>query len=117
MVLGVELWQLDSEAVQPHAPRVLLSDEGASRAILLALPAGERLQDHQVHEHALVIVCEGELIIRAGADEQRLPAPGMAHFDPSERHEVQAVSDTRLLICLSPWPGPGHPSLLARDAT
>lgn len=106
----MQLWQLSSETVAPHAPRVLRSDEGANRVILLALPAGELLQEHQVHEHALVILLEGELLIRAGECERRLEASGMVAFEPAERHEVEAVTDSRLLICLAPWPGQGHPS-------
>jgi len=34
----------------------------------------------------------------------------VAHFDPKERHEVRAKTDTRLLLFLAPWPGEGHPS-------
>jgi quercetin dioxygenase-like cupin family protein len=106
----MEVWQLDSEAVDPHSPRVLRSDDDANRVILLALPKGEQLQDHQVHEHALVIVLDGELLIRAGEREEHLGAHGLVHFVPAERHEVEAVTDCRLLLCLAPWPGPGHPS-------
>jgi quercetin dioxygenase-like cupin family protein len=106
----VEFWHLDSETVESHAPRVLRSDDEANRVILLALPAGERLDEHQVHEHALVIVLDGEVAIRAADSEQRLAAQGLVHFEPAERHEVEAISDSRLLICLAPWPGPGHPS-------
>ena len=106
----MDFWQLDSEPVEPRAPRVLRSDEEANRIILLALPTGESLSDHQVHEHALVVVLEGEVVMRAGDDEQRLGRHGLVHFTPSERHEVEAVSDARLLLCLAPWPGPGHPS-------
>ena len=25
------------------------------------------------------------------------------HFDPTERHEVQARTDARLVLCLAPW--------------
>jgi hypothetical protein len=50
--------QLDSEPVQAHPPWVLRSEDEANRVILLALPVGEGLQDHQVHEHALVILLE-----------------------------------------------------------
>jgi hypothetical protein len=50
------------------------------------------------------------VVIRAGAQEERLGAQGLVHFKPAERHEVEAVSDARLLLCLAPWPGPGHPS-------
>jgi quercetin dioxygenase-like cupin family protein len=34
----------------------------------------------------------------------------LAHFEPNERHEVRARSDSRLILLLSPWPGDGHPS-------
>lgn len=106
----MDFWQLDSELVEARAPRVLQSDDEANRVILLALPAGERLAEHQVHEHALVVVLDGEVLILAGDGEQRLAAHGLVHFEPAERHELQALSDSRLLICLAPWPGPGHPS-------
>jgi quercetin dioxygenase-like cupin family protein len=76
----MEVWQLDDERVEVHSPRVLRSDENANRVILLALPEGERLADHQVHEHALVIVLEGRLLIRAGDEERELGAPGLVHF-------------------------------------
>jgi quercetin dioxygenase-like cupin family protein len=107
---AVDFWRLDAEQVQPHSPRVLHSDDEANRVILLALPAGERLSEHQVHEHALAIVLDGQVAIRAGAEEQRLGAQGLVHFMPAERHEVEAMTDSRLLLCLAPWPGPGHPS-------
>lgn len=106
----MEHWQLDAEEVAPHAPRVLRSDDDANRVILLALPAGERLDDHQVHEHALMVVLAGEILVRSSDGEQRLASHALVHFDPGERHEVEAVSDARLLLCLAPWPGPGHPS-------
>jgi quercetin dioxygenase-like cupin family protein len=106
----VEFWHLDSEIVEPRAPRILRSDDEANRIILLALPAGESLSDHQVHEHALVVVLAGEVAIRAGDHEQRLVAQGLVHFEPAERHEVEALTDSRLLICLAPWPGVGHHS-------
>jgi hypothetical protein len=50
------------------------------------------------------------VVIRSGAQEERLGAQALVHFNPAERHEVEAVSDARLLLCLAPWPGPGHPS-------
>jgi len=38
------------------------------------------------------------------------------HWEPQERHAVVAVEDALLALILAPWPGPGHPSLRARDA-
>lgn len=46
----------------------------------------------EVHEHALVFVLRGELLVSAGASERTLCAPSLIHFDPGERHEVRAIS-------------------------
>jgi quercetin dioxygenase-like cupin family protein len=105
----METWDLESIAAEPHQPQVLRSDDGATRIIALTLPAGEQLQEHQVHEHALVLVVEGELTITAGGEERKLGRASLAHFGPAERHEVTAASNSRIVLLLSPWPGPGHP--------
>lgn len=105
----MDAWELDTEQVEPRAPRVLRSDDDAVRTVLIALPQGESLSDHQVHEHALLVVLDGEVTVRAGDEERRLGRHGLVHFDIAERHEVEAVSDARLLLLLAPWPGPGHP--------
>ena len=31
---------------------------------------------------------------------------------PRERHEIVALARTRLLLLLTPWPGPGHPGAM-----
>jgi len=36
-------------------------------------------------------------------------------FDPGERHAVRAVSDTRLLLLLTPWPAAGHPGPMSLE--
>jgi redox-sensitive bicupin YhaK (pirin superfamily) len=106
----MEHWDLRTVDVDPHRPEILHSARGEARSILLLLPAGEELQDHQVHERAYVVVVEGEVEI-AGT----VGGPGLvAMFDPGERHAVRARTDARLLIVLAPWPGNGHPG--ARDA-
>ena len=105
----MDIWDLRSLEVQPHLPKVLRSDDYA-RAIAINLPAGEELQEHEVHEHAYLIVAEGE--VEVGKDGETVTVgPGtLAHWMPQERHEVKATSDSRLLLILAPWPGPGHPS-------
>jgi len=107
---SVEIWELDHLDVAAHRPRILRSDDDANRVIALLLPEGESLQEHQVHEHALVFLVRGELVVAAGPTERTLAAPSLIHFDPGERHEVRAISDCQLVLCLAPWPGPGHPS-------
>ncbi len=105
----MQVWNLEDLAPPTHQPEVLRSDEGATRAIAITLPRGESLQEHQVHEHAWLLLLDGELLVRSGDDSSDIRAGSLAHFDPSERHEVSAASDARLLLLLSPWPGPGHP--------
>jgi quercetin dioxygenase-like cupin family protein len=109
-IVLVQIWELDRLRVAARQPQILRSDDDANRVIALLLPQGEVLQEHQVHEHALVFVVRGELLVSAGSNERSLSAPSLIHFDPGERHEVRAVSECLLVLCLAPWPGPGHPS-------
>ena len=90
--------------------RAIRSDDNANRVIALLLPQGEALQEHQVHERALVFVTRGQLLVSAGANEPTLSAPSLIHFASGERHEVRAISECQLVLCLAPWPGAGHPS-------
>jgi quercetin dioxygenase-like cupin family protein len=107
----MDTWDIRTLDVQPHHPEVLRSDDGAARAIAIQLPAGEELQEHEVHEHAYLVVVDGEVELAEGG-EARTVGPGtVAHWDPHERHEVRAVGNARLLLILAPWPGEGHPNL------
>jgi quercetin dioxygenase-like cupin family protein len=106
-------WDLLMLGVRPHHPQVLHSSRGESRSVAIALPAGERLQDHEVHERAHVIVVQGDVEISSDSSVASGGPGTYVVFDPGERHEVRAVTDARLLLVLAPWPGPGHPG--ARD--
>ncbi|HSD79144.1 MAG TPA: cupin domain-containing protein [Solirubrobacteraceae bacterium] len=105
----MEHWDLTAVDVEPHRPQVLHSVRGDARSILLHLPAGEALQDHEVHERAHLAVIDGEVEV----DGEGGPASGgrglFVVFEPGERHEVRARTDARLLLVLAPWPGDGHP--------
>ena len=106
----MESWDVASLDVEPHHPQVLRSDE-ETRVIAINLPAGDRLQEHQVHERAYLVVASGEIEVEQdGAVESGGPGY-LAHFDPNERREVRATSDSRLVLILAPWPGEGHPNL------
>lgn len=105
----MDSWDIRALDVQPHQPQVLRSD-GEARVVAIYLPAGEALEDHQVHERAYVLVVEGEAQVGT-VDNPQQAGPGfLAHFEPNERHEVRATSDTWLVLFLAPWPGEGHPS-------
>jgi quercetin dioxygenase-like cupin family protein len=109
----MQTWDLRTVDVEPRQPQILSSDRGESRTIAINLPAGEALQDHEVHERAHLVVVDGE--VEVDGDGQTVTGgPGfLAVFSPRERHEVRARADARLLLVLAPWPGEGHPG--ARD--
>jgi quercetin dioxygenase-like cupin family protein len=113
----MDFWDLSSVGVEPHQPVVLHSQPGAARVIAINLPAGEELQEHEVHEHAWLHVHHGavELGDADGTASRSAGAGALAHWVPGERHRVIATEDALLLLILAPWPGPGHPG--ARDAT
>ncbi|MDX6594903.1 MAG: hypothetical protein QOI72_285 [Solirubrobacterales bacterium] len=108
----MQSWDLKSVEAEPHQPRILASAEDA-RTILLRLPAGEKLQEHEVHERARLVVIEGEVEVATAAGETVPAGAGyLFEFDPGERRTVAAKSDARLLLTLSPWPGDGHPGAM-----
>ena len=110
----MEHWDLRTLDVQPHQPQILHSSRGESRTIVIHLPAGEELQEHEVHERAYLVVIDGEVEVSSDGGPGVTGGPGMAAvFDPHERHMVRATSAARLLLVLAPWPGDGHPG--ARD--
>lgn len=108
-------WDLKAIEAEAHQPRILASADDA-RTIVLLLPAGEELQEHEVHERARLAVIEGEVEITTLAGESATASAGhLFEFDPGERHTVAARSDARLLLILTPWPGDGHPGALTLE--
>jgi quercetin dioxygenase-like cupin family protein len=105
----METWDIRALSVESHHPQVLRSDE-ETRAIAIALPAGEELQEHQVHESAYLFVVDGEVEVAHEGDSVTGGCGLLAHFEPNERRTVRARSDARLVLVLAPWPGVGHPS-------
>lgn len=111
----MESWDIRSLDLRPHSPEILASGDDA-RVITLEIPAGESLQDHQVHESAWVVVVEGEVEITTVAGETASGGPGLlVHFAPGERHAVNARTTARLVLLLAPWPGQGHPGTMALE--
>lgn len=104
----MEHWDLRTMPIEVHRPEVLQSN-GEGRAITINLPAGDRLQEHEVHERAWLIVVQGHVEIETPEGEKIEGGPGLlALFAPHERREVRASEDTRLLLLLAPWPGEGR---------
>lgn len=111
-------WNLSDHEVEPHKPQVLgTTEEG--RAVLISLPSGDSMPDHHVRERATVLVVSGRLEITADDGEAVTGSTGtMVVFEPSERHSVLALEDSRFLLLLAPWSLEEHSSLepWSRDA-
>jgi quercetin dioxygenase-like cupin family protein len=96
--------------VTPDGTRspVVLKSEDEARAVLIGLDPGQQLGDHQVKEHAWLLVVSGSVRIGAGGETVDAPAGTLAHFEPDERHSVSSPDGAKILLLLAPWPGPGH---------
>jgi quercetin dioxygenase-like cupin family protein len=105
----METWRLP-EIATPNGSRspVVLLSENEARAVLIGLDPGQSLGDHQVKEHAWLVVVDGRVTIRAGDEEIDAAAGTLAHFEPDERHSVTSESGAKILLLLAPWPGEGH---------
>jgi hypothetical protein len=111
----MESWDLKTVEVEPRQPRILASAEDA-RTILLRLPEGEELQEHEVHERARVLVVDGDVdVAEADGDFASASSGHLFEFEPGERRTIVARSDARLLMVLSPWPGDGHPGAMSLE--
>jgi redox-sensitive bicupin YhaK (pirin superfamily) len=105
-------WDLRTVEAAPHEPQILATADDA-RAILLHLPAGEQLQEHEMHERARLVVIAGEVEVATPGGESVLAQSGyLLEFAPGERRTISSRSEARLLLFLSPWPGDGHPGAM-----
>ena len=59
---------------------------------------------------------DGEVEITTTTGESISGSSGLLiEFAPNECHAVHARTDARLLLLLTPWPGPGHPGAMALE--
>lgn len=58
-------WKIREHGAAAGRPEILSSSSDA-RAIVIALPEGQSLDDHEVHERAWLTVIEGEVAVTAG---------------------------------------------------
>ena len=105
----MESWRLH-EIATPTGTRspVVLKSEDEARAVLIGLDPGQELGDHQVKEHAWLLVVDGAVRIGAGGEDVEAPAGTLVRFDPDERHSVSSADGAKILLLLAPWPGAGH---------
>jgi quercetin dioxygenase-like cupin family protein len=107
----VQSWNLRGIEVEggSRSPVVLHSEENAARVVLIVLEPGQALGDHQVKEHELVLVVDGQARVEdASGNTVDAEAGSLFRFDPDERRAISSETGARLLLFLAPWPGEGH---------
>lgn len=70
------------------------------RVVVLAFTAGHVLKEHSAPSVLLMQALDGELIVRAAGAETALRPGGLLRMDAALRHEVEAVTDARLMLTL-----------------
>jgi quercetin dioxygenase-like cupin family protein len=105
----VESWDLKAIETPDgsRSPVVLHSDDEA-RAVLIGLEPGQELGEHQVKEHAFVLVVDGTVQVDSSNASVDAESGTLLLFEPDERRTVSSREGARLLLLLAPWPGEGH---------
>ena len=70
------------------------------RVVVLAFAAGHVLKEHSAPFPLLMQVLDGELLVRAGGRETRLVPGALLRLNSALPHEVEALSDSRLMLTL-----------------
>lgn len=105
---AVERWHLPSvEASGKREPRVLFSSAEA-RGVLLDLNPGDELGDHRLRESAIVHVVSGMVRVELDGRSVECEQGTLLTFASGETRSLVALSESRLLLLLVPWPGEGH---------
>jgi quercetin dioxygenase-like cupin family protein len=105
----VQSWNLP-ELETPGGTRspIVLHSTDEARAVLIGINPGQELGDHQVHEHAYIVVVDGQVQIEAGGERLEAGPGTLVRFEEKERHRVSSADGAQVLMILAPWPGPGH---------
>jgi quercetin dioxygenase-like cupin family protein len=105
----VQSWNLlDLETPGGTRSPIVLHSTDEARAVLIGIGAGQEMGDHQVHEHAYVVVLAGRVRIEAGGEALDAGPGTLVRFEENERRRVSSAEGGRILLLLPPGPAPGH---------
>jgi quercetin dioxygenase-like cupin family protein len=105
----VQSWNLlEIETAGGTRSPIVLHSTDEARAVLIGIDPGQELGQHQVHEHAYLLVLDGRARIEAGNDSLDAERGTLVRLEENERRRVSSDEGARLLLLLAPWPGPGH---------
>jgi quercetin dioxygenase-like cupin family protein len=70
------------------------------RVVVLTFPAGQSLKEHAAPKTLLMQALDGKLRVTVGEQVVELVPGGLIRVDKLERHEVEALEDSRLMLTL-----------------
>ena len=90
-------WNLtEIEAKGGSRSPVVLDSDDAARAVLIVLEPGQSLGDHQVKEHAFILVVQGAVRVDSGGEGMEAPTGTLFTFEPDERRSVSSPDGARI---------------------
>jgi quercetin dioxygenase-like cupin family protein len=102
--LGAALAALRREAhpaVNGHR-QITVSHHGPVRLVLFAFDAGGRLPEHRAAGFVTIHVMRGSLRVRTPRQSYELTAGSLLALDPGVPHDVEATSETDMLLGVHP---------------
>jgi quercetin dioxygenase-like cupin family protein len=105
----VQFWRLhDIPTPGGSISPVVVHSNAAGRAVLIGLEPGQELGEHQVKEHAFLLVIDGSVDVETAGESSRASVGTLFTFEPDERRAISSREGAKLLMLLAPWPGEGH---------
>jgi len=81
---------------------VTLVKEHGTSVVLLALAAGNRVNEHRAPGVVTVQVVRGRVGISHGGSEVDAPAGTLVAFAPGEAHSLDAIEESAVLVTVAP---------------
>lgn len=92
--------EIQRELKSGHTARTLVK-HGSVRIVLVALKAGATVPEHQTDGRVSIHAIRGHVRVRVGGIAFDLPAGRLLTLDPGERHDVQALDDSAVLLTIA----------------
>ena len=93
-----------AEFTDPGPSVRVLSDVGASRAVLFTFRAGQRLKEHHTSSQILVQVISGKIAFDARGHTIEAAAGVLLQLERNVPHSIVAVTDASVLVTMTPSP-------------
>lgn len=77
---------------------------GPLSMILFAFDKGGSLKEHKADGEVIIHVLRGQLSVTVAAEEVVLSAGQLLALAPGQRHSVQAIDETDMLLCIARLP-------------